>query len=101
MQATGKMEELSIKIKIGDREYPMKVKRADEERIRIARKLINEKLRSYREQFGIEDKQDLLAMVAFDCLIDKMAVEETQKGIDQTVFEKVNQLNNLISQSIL
>ncbi|HLT81604.1 MAG TPA: cell division protein ZapA [Cyclobacteriaceae bacterium] len=101
MQATGKMEELSIKIKIGDREYPMKVKRADEERIRIAGKLINEKLRSYREQFGIEDKQDLLAMVAFDCLIDKMAVEETQKGIDQTVFEKVNQLNNLISQSIL
>ncbi|HEY8512611.1 MAG TPA: cell division protein ZapA [Cyclobacteriaceae bacterium] len=95
------MEELSIKIKIGDREYPMKVKRADEERIRIAGKLINEKLRSYREQFGIEDKQDLLAMVAFDCLIDKMAVEETQKGIDQTVFEKVNQLNNLISQSIL
>jgi len=79
----------------------MKVKRADEERIRIAGKLINEKLRSYREQFGIEDKQDLLAMVAFDCLIDKMAVEETQKGIDQTVFEKVNQLNNLISQSIL
>src|SRR5512138_3687943 len=101
MQATVKMEELSIKIKIGDREYPMKVKRADEERIRIAGKLINEKLRSYREQFGIEDKQDLLAMVAFDCLIDKMAVEETQKGIDQTVFEKVNQLNNLISQSIL
>jgi cell division protein ZapA len=95
------MEELSIKIKIADREYPMKVKRADEERIRTAGKLINEKLRSYREQFGIEDKQDLLAMVAFDCLIDKMAVEETHQSIDQTVFEKVNQLNNLISQSIL
>lgn len=95
------MEELSIKIKIADREYPMKVKRSDEERIRMAGKLINEKLRSYREQFGIEDKQDLLAMVAFDCLIDKMAVEETHHAIDQTVFEKVTQLNNLISQSIL
>ena len=95
------MEELSIKIKIGDREYPMKVKRADEERIRIAGKLINEKLRSYREQFGIEDKQDLLAMVAFDCLIDKMAVEDTHQNVDQSVFEKINHLNNLISQSIL
>lgn len=95
------MEELSIKIKIADREYPMKVKRADEERIRMAGKLINEKLRSYREQFGIEDKQDLLAMVAFDCLIDKMAVEDTQQSVDQTVFEKINHLNNLISQSIL
>lgn len=95
------MEELSIKIKIADREYPMKVKQSDEERIRTAGKLINEKLRSYREQFGIEDKQDLLAMVAFDCLIDKMAIEDTQQSLDKTVFEKVSQLNNLISQSIL
>jgi cell division protein ZapA len=84
------MEELSIKIKIADREYPMKVKRSDEERVRLAGKLINEKLKSYREQFGIDDKQDLLAMVAFDCLVDKM-----------TVFEKVNHLNHLVSQSIL
>jgi cell division protein ZapA len=95
------MEELSIKIKIAEREYPMKVKQSDEERIRTAGKLINEKLRSYREQFGIEDKQDLLAMVAFDCLIDKMASEDTHQEIDQTVFEKVTHLNNLISQSIL
>ena len=95
------MEDLSIKIKIADREYPMKVKRSDEERVRMAGRLINEKLKSYREQFGIEDKQDLLAMVAFDCLVDKMAAEENHQVIDQTVFEKVNQLNHLVSQSIL
>jgi cell division protein ZapA len=95
------MEDLSIKIKIADREYPMKVKLADEERVRMAGKLINEKIKSYREQFGIDDKQDLLAMVAFDCLIDKMAADETYQAIDQTVFEKVNQLNHLVSQSIL
>jgi cell division protein ZapA len=95
------MDELSIKLKIADREYPMKVKRADEERVRMASKLINEKLRSYKEQFGIDDKQDLLAMVAFDCLVDKMAVEETHQIIDQTVFEKVSHLNQLVSQSIL
>jgi cell division protein ZapA len=95
------MEDLSIKIKIADREYPMKVKLQDEERIRTAGKLINEKLKSYREQFGIEDKQDLLAMVAFDSLVDKMAIEDTHQVIDETVFEKVNQLNHLVSQSIL
>jgi cell division protein ZapA len=95
------MEELSIKIKIADREYPMKVKRTDEERVRMAGKLINEKIKSYKEQFGIDDKQDLLAMVAFDCLIDKMATEENHQNIDQTVFEKVDRLNQLVSQSIL
>jgi len=95
------MEELSIKIKIADREYPMKVKRVDEERVRMAGKLINEKIKTYREQFGIDDKQDLLSMVAFDCLIDKMASEESNQVIDQTVFEKVDRLNQLVSQSIL
>ena len=95
------MEDLSIKIKIADREYPMKVKLTDEERVRMVGKLINEKIKSYREQFGIDDKQDLLAMVAFDCLIDKMAADETYQVIDQTVFEKVNQLNHIVSQSIL
>lgn len=95
------MEELSIKIKIADREYPMKVKRIDEERVRMAGKLINEKIKTYREQFGIDDKQDLLSMVAFDCLIDKMASEESSQVIDQTVFEKVDRLSQLVSQSIL
>lgn len=95
------MEELSIKIKIADREYPMKVKRDDEERVRMASRLINEKLKSYKDQFGIEDKQDLMAMVAFDSLVEKMTTEETHQVIDQTVLEKVSHLNQLVSQSIL
>jgi cell division protein ZapA len=95
------MEELSIKIKIAEREYPMKVKRHEEEKVRAAGKLINEKLKQYREQFGIDDKQDLLAMVAFDCIVQKQATEETHQEVDQTVFEKVNHLNQIVSQAIL
>jgi cell division protein ZapA len=95
------MEELSIKIRIAEREYPMKVKREDEEKVRMASRLINEKLKSYKDQFGIDDKQDLLAMVAFDSLVEKMTSEETHQVIDQTVLEKVSHLNQLVSQSIL
>ena len=92
------MDELSIRIKIADREYPMKVKRSEEERMRVAGKLVNEKIKHYRDKFGIDDKQDLLAMVAFDCLVERMADEENQHGIDQTVVEKIQQLNQLVSQ---
>jgi cell division protein ZapA len=95
------MDDLSIKIKIADREYSMKVKKYDEERVRTAGRLVNERLKTYKEQFEIDDKQDLLAMVAFDCVVDKMTVEEAHQVIDQTVFAKVHQLNQLVSQSIL
>ncbi|MEM9391605.1 MAG: cell division protein ZapA [Bacteroidota bacterium] len=95
------MEILSIKIKIADREYPMKVKPEDEERVRKAGKQINERLRSYREQFGINDNQDLLAMVAFDSLVDKMAMEEKQFDEDDSALvEKVEHLNRIINESL-
>lgn len=95
------MDILSIKIKIADREYPMKVKPEDEERVRSAGKKINERLRSYREQFGINDNQDLLAMVAFDSLVDKMAMEEKQFDEDDSALvEKVEHLNKMISESL-
>lgn len=94
------MDELSVKIKIADREYPMKVKRTEEEKVRAAGKLINEKIKHYREQFGLDDKQDLLAMVAFDCLVDKLAEEDNLQVIDETLVEKVNHLNQLVSQAL-
>ena len=94
------MDKLSIKIKISDREYPMRVDPADEEMIRKAGKLINERIKSYHEKFGIDDKQDLLAMVAFDSTVDKMRAASAAENTDESVLEKAKQLNNLLSQSV-
>lgn len=94
------MDKLSIKIKISDREYPMRVDPADEEMIRKAGKLINERIRSYHEKFGIDDKQDLLAMVAFDSTIEKMRAASDAENTDDGVLEKAKHLNSLLSQSI-
>ena len=77
------MEELSIKIRIADREYPMKVRKDEEERVRSAARFINEKLKAFREQYGLEDNQDLLAMVSFDSMVQKMLLEEKRHGADQ------------------
>ena len=38
------MSELSIKIRIAEREYPMRVKEEEEERLRIVGKMLNERL---------------------------------------------------------
>lgn len=93
------MSELAIRIRIADRDYPMKVKQEDEERVREAGRLINEKIKSYKEEFGIEDKADLLAMVAFDCLVDKLASEEMYNHVDEAIIEKFTHLNQLVSQA--
>ena len=92
------MEKLSIKIKISDREYPMKVDPEDEERIRKAGKIVNEKIKIYREKFGIDDKQDLLAMVAFDSIVDRMESEGSAVSADNTIIERIKSLNQELAR---
>ncbi len=87
------MDTLSIRIKIGDREYPMKVKADEEARIRRVGKLINDKIKKYREEFGLEDRQDLLAMVTFDCMVESMELNETQRNESEQVKNVVSQVN--------
>ena len=78
----------------------MKVDAKDEENIRKAGKIINERLRSYRERFGIDDKQDLLAMVAFDSTVEKLKVEGETHQMDDTIEHKIEKLNQLISEAL-
>ncbi|MCG8340648.1 MAG: cell division protein ZapA [Cytophagales bacterium] len=91
------MEELSVKIRICDREYPMKVCIEEEACIRAAGKLINDKVKTYKEKFGIDDKQDLLAMVAFDCLVDTLKSNDTESR-EEKIIEQVNNLTQLVAQ---
>ncbi len=94
------MAELSIKIKIGNREYPMRVKAEDEERIRKAGKLLNEKIKHYQNQFGIDDSQDLISMVAFDGIVEKLKREESTDLDDDFTLRELSKLNQLISDTI-
>lgn len=94
------MTDLSVKIKICDREYPMRVSPDEEAKIRRAGKLINERIRSYRDQFRIDDKQDLLAMVAFDCLVESLNAGAVPDPGMQTLADKIHSLNDLIAQKM-
>ncbi|MGW8122239.1 cell division protein ZapA [Roseivirga echinicomitans] len=78
----------------------MKVKPEEEQRVRNAGKVINEKLRSFRDQFGIDDKVDLLAMVAFDCMIAKIKAESEVASIDSTTTGQLDQLENIIKTAL-
>ena len=93
------MKELAVKIRICDREYPMKVHVEDEARIRRAGKRINDQVKAYKERFGIHDKQDLLAMVAFDCLADTLKSENTASSKkEENITERVTKLTQLVEQ---
>ncbi len=91
------MSELSIKIRIADRDYPMRVTEEEEERLRIAGRMLNERLKLFREQFGIEDKQDLLAMVALEVAADSLENAKNKANTSSSFTDKLSQLETLLS----
>lgn len=91
------MGELAIKIRIAEREYPMRVKEEEEERLRAVGKILNERLRFFKDQFGIQDKQDLLAMVAFETMVDKLKLEDEKNNHLTKVGEQLSVLDDLLS----
>jgi cell division protein ZapA (FtsZ GTPase activity inhibitor) len=76
------LDELSIKVNIADRFYPLSVTAEQEEQVRKAAKLINDKLKGYEKQFSVKDKQDILSMCALELatelikLLDKPLIED-------------------------
>lgn len=94
------MSELAIKIRIAEREYPMRVKEEEEERLRVVGKLLNERLRFFKDQFGIQEKQDLLAMVAFETMVDKLKLEDEKDTHQTSVDQKLSQLDELLSSAV-
>jgi cell division protein ZapA len=88
-------EILSIKIKIGDREYPMQTEAMMESKLRLAGKLLNEKLLKYTKHLGVMDKQDLLAMTAFDCMVELIDLQQDLENFQTKITQKITDLEQL------
>ena len=86
---------LKINIKIDGRIYPLSVDRADEEKYRLAAKIVNETVGKYRGLFRDKDSQDILAMTAFQLALSNTEWNESQ---DVSLFiEELKNLNDDIS----
>lgn len=91
------MGEISIKINIADRVYPLKVNMEEEEIIRRAARLINDRLKEYQENYAVRDKQDLLSMCVLHYATATLKAEKRVMNEDTAVEEKVYQLDQLLS----
>ncbi|MEC7878179.1 MAG: cell division protein ZapA [Bacteroidota bacterium] len=88
------MENLSIKLVIGNRSYPMKVPIEEEQKIRNIGKELNKKISEIKNQMNIEDLQDVLAMIAF-----KLSVEiEDNKNLRSETDNAYQKINNIINE---
>lgn len=85
-------DELAINITIAERRYPMRIKRSDEEKIRKAAKIINERITQYQERYNGSDNQDFLAMSSLQFVVQVLDLME-EKDVNPFV-EQIGDINS-------
>ncbi len=88
-------DKLSIRVNVADRYYPLKVEGENEERIRKAARLINEKVLQYKQRYVDKDTQDFLAMAALQYVIRLMEIEEREE--ESSVVDGLKELTEKIN----
>jgi cell division protein ZapA len=94
------MGELSIKIKIANRVYPLTIDAKEEESVRKAADEINHSISEFERLYAVKDKQDLLAMVALK--ISSRNSELENKGVlaNANIEEDLMEIEQLFDQNL-
>ncbi len=87
---------LSIKVNIADRYYPLKIDIAEEEKIRKAAKMINERVLQYKQKYAEKDSLDFLAMTALQ--LTTQLVELDDKNNVLPLIDDIKELNEELQE---
>ena len=87
------MSELSIKVTIAGRIYPINVKADEEDRVRKAAMEVDQNVKFLLDNYAVKDKQDLLAMTALQMSTKILEIGEQPKAaIDEAQLSKLERL---------
>ncbi len=90
-------DKLSIKVNVAERFYPLKIDRRDEEKIRKAAKMINEKVLQYKQNYPDKDVQDFIAMAALQFVIRMLEIENNQTN-DTELLDSLSEIDTQLSE---
>lgn len=72
------MAEVSIKVNIAGRTYPLTVNDHEEAGVRRAEQVIEDSIQMFQRNYAVKDKQDLLAMAALQMAAKSERTPETR-----------------------
>jgi len=95
------MNESSIKVNIAGRAYNLTVEKKEEENVKKAAKLIDQKIKEYEANFSFKDKQDLITMVALQFTTSVLNGElQGEKEEIGAINLRLNELNKMLDQQL-
>ncbi len=90
-------EKVSVKLNIGGRHYPIQANVLDEETLRKAEKLINDRINFHIKDKKIYDRQDLISMVLIEYVFENLRLEDGNRSLLQALGGKLNSIEKYLN----
>jgi cell division protein ZapA (FtsZ GTPase activity inhibitor) len=95
------LEKYSIKVNIMNRPYPLLVKAEEEEAVRNAAKLINDRIKAYKDRFSVQDDLDLVIMCCLELATDNLNQAGRLRGGLRSVNERIDLIDEALNATVL
>ena len=96
------MNESSIQVTIAGRTYPLTVAEGEAKSVRDAAGRIDELVQRFQKDYGVSDRQDLLAMAALQLLSDLQnspPAEPAGVEIPTALFDDLEEIRSMLAQA--
>lgn len=94
------MDEITITVRIVGRPYKLTIKKEDEETIRKASKIIDDKINEYIKNYSYKDYQDLLAMAILQYATTSLQYEEKISFVNNDLEARLTAIDNFLQNNI-
>jgi cell division protein ZapA len=94
------MSQKNIKIKIGDRVYPLTISESEEDGVNSSVKKIEENILKLKKQYKINDSQDLLAMTCLEFATKAQNTPTKAVSPTQDHSPKLDSIIELLNEAI-
>lgn len=87
-------DKIKINLQIADINYPLTIKRNEEEIIREAAKQVNIRLNTYRTHYPTLDLEKIMGMVAYEFSLETL--KQKQRNDTEPYTEKIKELTGVL-----
>jgi cell division protein ZapA (FtsZ GTPase activity inhibitor) len=94
------MAEVSLKVNIAGRSYPISVEQEEEGTLNEAVVTVENNVKILQESYAVKDKQDLLAMTALQLSI-KLLNNKEDETKNKQILERFNNIDSMLTTYLL
>ena len=93
-------EQLTIKLSIDNRVYPLTIAASQEEGLRIAAQKIDATVKKFEQSYSVQDKQDVLAMCALQFAAESEQTKINKNSLSNALEQRLVDLNQRLEQHL-